>query len=376
MAFDAETVVIGAGVVGLAVARALVDAGHEVMVLERNGRAGLETSTHNSGVVHAGLYYPEGSLKARLTVRGRELLYRFAAAAGVGHQRCGKVIVATSHDEVRALEAIAVKAKAAGVGDLVWLDAAGVRELEPEVSVVAGLHSPSTGIIDAAGLVMALEGRVSAGGGEIVCGAAVVDASVLAGGGFRLVVENAGERIPLTCRSLVVAAGLGATELGARLSGRAGYRTPGLHPARGHYFALARPAPFRHLVYPVPAGGGLGIHASLDLGGRVIFGPDCSWHDTVSYRFDDADGARLRRFEAAIRRYWPGLPDGALVPDQVGVRPRLTPEGAALADFRIDGPEAHGIDGLVGLYGIESPGLTACLAIAEEVAARLGPARR
>ena len=373
MAADAETVVIGAGVVGLAIGRALASAGQQVLVLERHGRIGSETSSRNSEVIHAGLYYPPGSLRAKLCVSGKALLYRFCAENGVAHLKCGKLLVASEDNEVATLDAIAANAKANGVTDLQKLSGEEARALEPELACIAAYLSPSPGVIDAAGLMRALEGHLTTLGGEVVLNAAAthVEAPANGSGDFGIEIASGGESSTLTARNVVIAAGFGATALGSTLIYPRGYRVPATYPAKGHYFALSGRAPFHHLVYPTPHGAWLGVHLTFDVAHRARFGPDIAWVDTVSYDFADADGARRAVFERAIRRYWPGLPDGALQPDSVGVRPKIYREGEPVADFAIDGPAAHGIPRLVALYGIESPGLTSCLAIGERVAVML-----
>ncbi|HUK57898.1 MAG TPA: NAD(P)/FAD-dependent oxidoreductase [Stellaceae bacterium] len=373
MPADVETIVIGAGVVGLAIGRALALAGHRVLVLERHGRIGTETSARNSEVIHAGLYYPPGSLRAKLCVSGKALLYRFCAEISVAHLTCGKLLVATEDSEISKLEAIAANAKANGVADLRGLPAEEARALEPELSCVAAYLSPSTGVVDTAGLVQAIEGHLTTLGGEVVPNAAAtrIDAPRSETADFAIEVASGGETSALTARNVVIAAGLGATALGRTLRYPQGYRVPETYPAKGHYFALSGRAPFRHLVYPMPQGAWLGVHLTFDVARRARFGPDIQWTNGVSYHFEDADGARRARFERAIRRYWPGLPDDALTPDSVGVRPKIYREGEPVADFAIDGPAAHGIPRLVALYGIESPGLTSSLAIGEHVTALL-----
>jgi len=370
---DVETIVIGAGVVGLAIGRALALVGHRVLVLERHGRIGTETSARNSEVIHAGLYYPPGSLRAKLCVSGKALLYRFCAENAVAHLTCGKLLVATEDSEIPKLEAIAANAKANGVADLRRLPAEEARALEPELSCVAAYLSPSTGVVDTGGLVQVIEGHLTTLGGEVVPNAAAtrIDAPRSETADFAIEVASGGETSALTARNVVIAAGLGATALGRTLRYPQGYRVPETYPAKGHYFALSGRAPFRHLVYPMPQGAWLGVHLTFDVARRARFGPDIQWTNGVSYRFEDADGARRARFECAIRRYWPGLPDDALTPDSVGVRPKIYREGEPVADFAIDGPAAHGIPRLVALYGIESPGLTSSLAIGEHVTALL-----
>ena len=307
MGADFETVVVGAGVVGLAIARALARKGQSVMLLERHDRVGAETSSRSSEVIHAGIYYAPGSLRAKLCVAGKELLYRFCAENGVAHRRCGKLLVATREDEVGKLEAIAANAALNGVDDLRRLTADDVRALEPQVACVAAYLSPSTGIIDSHGLMQALEGHIAASGGEVVLNTSVIGISRSADA-FALETQSGGDRGVLTARQLVLAAGLGATTLGRMLDYRAGYVVPETYPARGHYYALDGKVPFRHLVYPMPTGAWLGVHLTLDVAGRARFGPDIEWRDSVDYAFDDDAGRRLARFEEEIRRYWPGLP--------------------------------------------------------------------
>ena len=372
---DIETVVIGAGVVGLAIARALAVVGHEVLVLERHGGIGQETSSRSSEVIHAGLYYPPGSLKARFCVEGRNLLYAFAKENGVPHVRYGKLLVATREDEIPRLDKLAETARANGVADVVRLSAEDVKAHEPAVSAVAGLYSPSTGVIDSHALMVALEGHVRAGSGSVVLETRVTGLGIRDDGAFEIVTESrAGseQRTVLTSRNLIIAGGLGATELGASLAGQAGYAPPRTYPARGHYYALEGTPPFRHLVYPMPSEGWLGIHLTLDVTGRAKFGPDLEWQPELSYLFDDQEGARRARFVEEIRRYWPDLPEERLVPAYVGVRPKIYAEGEAPPDFTIHTEREHGRARLVALYGIESPGLTSALAIGDFVAKLFG----
>ncbi len=368
MTADVETLVIGAGVIGLACARSLASRGQDVMVLERNDRIGAEISSRNSEVIHAGLYYPPGSLRARTCVTGKALLYAFCAENGVTARRCGKLLVATSEVELPRLDAIAATAARNGVGDLVRLTAAEARALEPEIACVAALLSPSTGVVDSHGLMAALEGHLTARGGSVVLSTAVTSIKRGADGDF--IVETAcdGVTTPISARHLVIAAGLGGTDIARTLFPPGGYSPPATYPAKGHYFALSGRAPFRHLVYPMPDGAWLGVHLTLDTAGQAKFGPDLAWTDRVAYDFEDADGRREAQFTREIRRYWPGLPDGALHPGYTGIRPKIYREGEAAADFAIHGAKVHGMDRLVALYGIESPGLTASLSIGEMVA--------
>jgi L-2-hydroxyglutarate oxidase LhgO len=372
MAADVETVVVGAGVVGLAIARTLVNNGQQVFVLERRDRIGTETSSRNSQVIHAGLYYPQNSLRAELCVRGKKLLYAFCDESGVTYLRCGKLLVATSEEDIPELEAIAATAARNGVNDMQRLSAGEAQKIEPEVVCVAAYFSPSTGVIDTHGLMTALEGHLTTRGGQVILGTTVTGLCRKDNGEDDFVIEtlSAGETSKLTAKNLVLAAGLGGTELGRMLSYAPGYSVPETYPARGHYYSLAGAAPFKHLIYPMPQGAWLGVHLTLDVAGRAKFGPDIQWTDHVSYDFDDATGARRTKFEREIRRYWPGLPDNSLVPDFVGVRPKIYRQGEEVADFALHGPKTHGTPRLLALYGIESPGLTASLAIAE-YAARL-----
>jgi L-2-hydroxyglutarate oxidase LhgO len=366
MSDGGDAVVIGAGVVGLAVARALALAGREVIVLESEKAIGTHTSSRNSEVIHAGIYYPTGSAKARLCVAGRRALYAYAAENGVNHQRVGKLIVATTDEEVPALEGYLKKALANGVEGMSWLDAEQARALEPEVRCVRGLWSDTTGIVDAHGVMAAYRRDAEAHGATVVLRSPVVGARVEEGG---ITVEVGGaEPASLRCSVLVNAAGLWAQAVARTIEGLDPTVVPPCHYAKGYYFTLAGRSPFRHLVYPVAVVGGLGIHVTLDLAGQARFGPDVQWVDGVDYAFDES---RTPQFEAAIRRYWPGLPAGALQPGYTGIRPKLGPAGAAAQDFVIQGPRDHGVPGLINLFGIESPGLTASLALADEVTALL-----
>lgn len=363
---DIETLVIGAGVVGLASARALSLSGREVMVLERQGLIGSETSARNSEVIHAGIYYPTGSLKARLCVAGKELLYRFCAENGVGHERIGKLIVAGNEDQLPELEAIRQKAAANGVTDLVFVGRKELSELEPALDCSGALFSPSTGILDSHGFMLALQGSLEASGGQVVLNTRVHKLERLAGGGYRVHVATEEARdYALTCSEIVVCAGHASPALMAAFPQAA---APRAFLAKGSYFKLQGKAPFSKLIYPVPEPGGLGVHLTLDLQHQARFGPDVEWVESFDY---PVDPARSEKFHEAIRRYWPGLPDNALVADYSGIRPKITGPGEPAADFRIDGPELHGLPGLVALYGIESPGLTSALAIAGEVLQRL-----
>jgi L-2-hydroxyglutarate oxidase LhgO len=371
MSADVETIVVGAGVVGLAVARALALAGHEVMVLEQHELIGSETSSRNSEVIHGGIYYPPGSLRAVLCVRGKQLLYRFCAENGVAHARCGKLLVATHENQLPKLAAIRETAARNGVGDLEAIGGNAARALEPELACVAALLSPSTGIVDSHGLMLALEGHVEAGGGSVVLRCPVLGLERTAQGLFRLATggDNPGA---VTCANLVLAAGLHGSWLAGTLAYGGGYRPPATYYAKGQYYALSGPSPFERHIYPMPDGAWLGLHATVDIGGRCKFGPDIEWIDRLDYGFE---AGKLEGFLGFIRSYYPGLDASRLHADYTGIRPKLYRQGEPVADFAIHGEREHGQAGLVALYGIESPGLTAALAIGEE-AVRLLEGRR
>ena len=360
-----DTVIIGAGVIGLALARECALRGHETLILERAGRIGAGVSARSSEVIHAGIYYPKDSLKARLCVAGRERLYEFCARHGVGHRRCGKLIVAVGEAERAALDALAAGAAASGV-ELVTLSAREARALEPELACAAALHSPRTGIVDSQALMLALLGEAQAHGAILSTGSTVT--RVLLGARGAQLGVNGCE--PAVCAGrLINCAGIAAPAVARLMEGLPhAERLPRTHYARGNYFALKGRAPFRHLIYPLPEPGGLGIHLTLDLAGAARFGPDVEWLGCEDYAVNPA---RAPQFEAAIRSWWPGLPRGALQPAYAAVRPRITGAGEPLADFRIEDAAVHGVPGLVNLFGIESPGLTASLALASEVAGRL-----
>jgi L-2-hydroxyglutarate oxidase LhgO len=354
-----ECIVVGAGVIGLAVARSLARRGREVIVLEAEEVIGSGVSSRNSCVIHAGLYYAAGSIKARVCVAGKHALYDFCEAFGVGHARVGKLLVATEEDQLPALHALRGKAHDNGVDDLVYLTPEEARELEPEVRCVGAMLSPSTGIIDVHEYMLALQGDAEAHGAMLALASPCVGGSI-EDDGIHLEVGGH-EPLTLICAALVNSAALGAQGLARSLRGLAPETIPPLHYAKGNYFSLSGRSPFQRLIYPMPSDAWLGIHSSLDLGGRCRFGPDLQWIEGLEY---DVDLARARDFYASIRRYWPGLRDGALNPDYTGIRPKIT----VALDFVIQGEAEHAVPGLVNLYGIESPGLTSSLAIGEEVA--------
>ena len=361
-----DTVVIGAGVVGLAIARRLARDGREVLLLESADEFGTEASSRNSEVIHAGLYYPAGWLKTRTCVEGRELLYAYCEAHGVPHRRIGKLIVATDDSELGTLERIRAQAHSNGVRSVRPVDAAEVAQLEPEVRAVAGLLSPDTGIIDSHQFMLALLGELEAAGGAAVFRSPVVSGRVTSDG-LEIAVACEPEA-ELCCRRLINAAGLDAQAVSASIEGLAPEHIPARSLAKGQYYGLRGRTPFRRLVYPVPVPGGLGIHATLDLAGRARFGPDVHWQDQVDYGFDESV---LSTVGDAIRRYYPALDDADLEPGYTGIRTKLSGPGEPAVDFGISGPSDHGVDGLVCLYGIESPGLTASLALADHVAGLL-----
>jgi L-2-hydroxyglutarate oxidase LhgO len=357
-----DCAVLGAGVVGLAIARELAMTGREVIVLEAEAAIGEHTSSRNSEVIHAGLYYPKGSLKARFCVEGKQLLYDYCAERGIAHQRIGKIIVATSDEEIPAVRSYVEKANANGVTDLRWLDIAELRELEPEVRCVAGFLSPSTGIIDSHALMLAFQGDAENHGAGVVF-RSPVEHGAITDDGIEITVGGA-EPMNLLCTTVVNSTGLFAPEVARKLAGFPAAHVPPQYFAKAHYYSLTGRSPFRRLVYPVATHAHLGVHVTLDLAGQARFGPDVEWIDGVDYTFDYA---REPLFYEAIRRYYPGLKDGALSPGYTGIRPKISGPKEPAADFRIDGPKQHGVAGLVNLFGIESPGLTASLAIGRHV---------
>ncbi len=364
---DVDAVVVGAGVVGLAVARALALAGREVLVLDAAEGIGTETSSRNSEVIHAGIYYPAGSLLAKTCVEGKHRLYRYCAERGVPHSNCGKLIVATTEEEAGRLEGIRARAAANGVPDLRLLTRAEAVAMEPALSCTAALHSPSTGIVDSHAFMLALQGDAENAGAVFAFHAPVARGRATETG---IEIEVGGaEPMALRARLLVNAAGLHAPALARGIEGMPEGQVPTAYYAKGNYFTLAGRSPFSRLIYPVPVPGGLGTHLTIDLGGQARFGPDVEWVDRIDYAVDPRRGDS---FYAAIRRYWPGLPDGALSPGYSGIRPKIVPPGAPAQDFVVQGPATHGVPGLVNLFGIESPGLTASLALADHVLAATG----
>jgi L-2-hydroxyglutarate oxidase LhgO len=361
-----DCIVVGAGVVGIAIARALAQAGRDVIVLERAEAIGTETSSRNSEVIHAGIYYPAGSLMARTCVQGRRQLYAYCRERGVAHRNCGKLIVATNAEEDALLPGILARAEANGVEGMRRVEVAEAKELEPNLTCTAALLSPTTGIVDSHDYMLALQGDAEA------AGTAFVFHSPVLGGratdeGIELDVGGV-EPITLRCRTLVNSAGLYAPALARSIVGMPEAKVPTAYYARGNYFTLAGRSPFSRLIYPVPVAGGLGVHLTVDLGGQAKFGPDVEWIEAIDYTVDPH---RADRFYEAVRRYWPALPDGALQPGYAGVRPKIVPPEVARQDFVIQGVQDHGVAGLVNLFGIESPGLTASMAVADAVLERV-----
>jgi L-2-hydroxyglutarate oxidase LhgO len=359
---EVDCVVVGAGVVGLAVARALALAGREVIVLEAAEGIGTGTSSRNSEVIHAGIYYPANSLMARFCVAGRRALYAYCAEKGVPHINCGKLIVATSAQEDAMLAGIKQRAEANGVEGMRVLSAVEAVELEPNLTCTSALLSPATGIIDSHGYMLALQGDAENAGAVLVFFSPVLGGRI----SDRRIEIDVGGADPMTirCRLLINSAGLTAPDLARGLAGMPEGRVPTAYFAKGNYFTLTGRSPFSRLIYPVPVPGGLGVHLTVDLGGQARFGPDVEWIDTLDYTVDPH---RSDSFYAAVRKYWPALKDGALQPGYAGIRPKIVPRGAPAQDFVVQGPQSHGVPGLINLFGIESPGLTASLAIADHV---------
>jgi len=363
MSKDVQCIVIGAGVVGLAIARELATSGIEVLVTDQAEGIGTGTSSRNSEVIHAGIYYPAGSLKARLCVEGKQMLYAYCHTRGVDHRQLGKLIVAASESEHETLKGIQQKAQANGVTDLQWLSASQAQALEPALACSAALLSPSTGIIDSHGLMLAYQGDAENAGAQCVFHCPFESARALPGGGFEVSFGGA-EPMKLTCDHLINAAGLSACTTAQGIAGLDPAHIPKAYLCKGSYFNLQGKSPFDHLIYPVPQQAGLGVHLTLDLGGQAKFGPDTEWIEREDY---DIDMSRSDGFYEAVRRYWPDLKDGDLQPGYTGIRPKISGPNEPAADFCISGPDQHGLAGLVNLFGIESPGLTASMAIALEV---------
>ena len=366
---DIDSIVLGAGVVGLAVARELALSGREVLVVEAAEGIGTGTSARNSEVIHAGIYYPQGSLKARLCVEGKALLYDYCAERGIAHQRLGKLIVAATPEQTRQLAGIAERARLNGVDDLYQIDGAQAVQLEPALRCDAALVSPSTGIVDSHGLMLALQGDAENAGGQCVFMTPFQEGRVLENGEF-LLSFGGDDAMELTANCVINAAGLSAPAVARRLAGQPSGLIPPAYYCKGSYFTLAGRSPFSRLIYPMPDSAGLGVHLTVDLGGQAKFGPDTEWVAGEDY---DIDPRRGDSFYAAVRSYWPALPDGALQPGYTGIRPKIAGPGEPAADFVIAGPRTHGVNGLVNLFGIESPGLTASMAIGRETLATLAP---
>ncbi len=364
-----DALVIGAGVIGLAIARELALAGHEVIVIDQAEGIGTGTSSRNSEVIHAGLYYAPGSLKARLCIEGRHALYAYCAARGIAHRRCGKLVVAIDDNELPALEALHAQAQANGVADAQLISGAAARAMEPALNAAAALHSPCTGIIDSHAFMLALQGDAEDRGATFAFHSPFERAAVTSDG-FDVRIGGA-EPMRLSARLLINAAGLHAVAVASRIDGLDARHIPQARLCKGHYFALTGRAPFSRLVYPMHNRAGLGVHFTLDLGGQGRFGPDVEWLPEGAAEDYAVDASRAAAFARDIRRYWPALPDNALAPAYSGLRPKIVGPGEAAADFRIDGAAVHGVPGLVNLFGIESPGLTASLAIGALVAGRL-----
>jgi L-2-hydroxyglutarate oxidase LhgO len=360
-----ECVIVGAGVVGLAIARQLAQAGREIIVLEAAEAIGTVTSSRNSEVIHAGIYYPQNSLMARLCVSGREALYAYCRDHGIPHRNCGKLIVAAPNDDIAKLSAIRARALANGV-ELESLTAAEATALEPALHCAGALLSPTTGIIDSHAYMLSLQGDAESAGAAFAFHAPLQGVRVTEKG-FILEIGGA-EPMTLACTLLINAAGLSAPAIARAIDAMPRDRIPTPYFAKGNYFSCGVRAPFARLIYPMPEAGGLGVHLTLDLAGQARFGPDVEWIDSVDY---DVDAHRAERFYPAIRRYWPDLPDGALMPAYSGIRPKIVPPAVAVQDFMIQAPSDHGVAGLINLFGIESPGLTASLALADCVAQRL-----
>jgi L-2-hydroxyglutarate oxidase LhgO len=358
-----QCIVVGAGVVGLAIARRLAEAGREVVVVEAADNIGTGTSSRNSEVIHAGIYYAAGSLMARHCVNGKKALYQYCNDHGIPHRRCGKLIVATTPEESEKLIAIKARAIANGVDDLEFLDTNAAHALEPALNCTAALLSPSTGIVDSHAYMLSLRGDAETAGAAFAFNAPLLQASTH---GQEILVDIGGKApMSLGCNLLINAAGLDAPALARKIDSMPIEKIPTAYLAKGNYFSCNVRPPFSHLIYPIPEPGGLGVHLTLDMGGQAKFGPDVQWVNSLDY---NVDVSRMAKFYPAIRKYWPALPDGALTPGYTGIRPKIVPPAVATQDFLIQGPLDHGVAGLINLFGIESPGLTSSLAIADHVA--------
>lgn len=355
-----QTLVIGAGVIGLAIARHLAVRGHEVLIAEAEGAIGQHTSSRNSGVIHAGIYYPPGSDQQRLCLHGKAMLYDYCATRHVGHAQCGKLTVAPSADRMAELHQLEARGAANGLDDLYVIGADALRDREPALAGAGAMVSPSSGIVDAPGLMLSLLGEAEAAGAMLALNARFVGAAPHPAG-FRVWFGDGAE---LSCANMVNAAALGAWDVARGISGLDPALIPPCNLAKGSYFSLSGKSPFSALIYPMPQVGSLGVHSVQDLGGGVRFGPDMEWIDAVDYT---VDAGKQAVFEAAIREYWPGLPAGALHADGAGIRPRIWGKGMNKREFEFQGPDMHRLPGLVQLFGFESPGLTACLAIGRHV---------
>ena len=366
-----DCIVIGAGVVGLAIARSLGRRGLDVVVVERNRSFGQETSSRNSEVIHAGIYYPAGSLKAQLCIQGRDLLYAYARDKGIEHAQLGKLIVAVTPQELPVVKQYAERARQCGAGALEYLQPSDVHELEPDIVCAGAVLSPHTGIVDSHELMLSLVGDIEAGNGVIAYNTRFERASV--GRDGSTVTFSGSQPLEMGCRLLVNCAGLNASRVAGAIRGLDQQFVPRTRYAQGHYYSLVGRSPFRRLIYPIADAGGLGIHVTLDTAGQARFGPDVRWRDSIDYAFDDT---QRPDFLAAIRRYYPAIDEREIAPAYTGIRPKIVGPGSPPADFLIQGDETHGIPGLVNLFGIESPGLTAALAIGEHVSSVFAPGCR
>jgi L-2-hydroxyglutarate oxidase LhgO len=360
---DTDVLIVGAGVVGLACGHVLATAGLRVIVIEAGPRIGEGVSARNSEVIHAGLYYPTGSLRARLCVEGRRALYPFLDKHGINYNRCGKLVVANGEAEIKALEKVFKQAEINGVEGIEWLTGDAACALEPALRCDAAILSRESGVMDSHGYMLALQGEIENHGGSVVCDSPFAGASAIAGGGWNVTIGDAG-RTTLSTSILITAAGLEAQAVATMIEGYPRDQIPPRHLGKGVYFRYAGKAPFQRLVYPPPIPGALGTHYRIDLGGQGILGPDLEYVDTIDYTVDPA---RADKFYSDVRRYWPSLEDGSLKPDYAGIRPKIHGPGETQPDFRIDGPERHGLPGLITMFGIESPGLTSSLALGEYV---------